>query len=166
MSDSPELSIVPRPAAEQAGAPTRIRRILVPVDFSHLGEKALNYARDLACHLGAQLCLLHVVERMDFAGEYATVLLDSAKAQAEYLGHLKELQYGLLADLHTEATVREGVPFQEIVQAARDLNCDLTIMCTHGRTGLVHMLMGSTAERVVRHATGPVLVVPAQAKAH
>ena len=144
-------------------APCRqcIQRILVPVDFSHLGEAAIYYSRELAVNLGAQLHLVHVLESIAHAREYATVLVDGVRARAQYRDHLLEIQYGLLADVHTEASVREGSPFQEIVAASQEQNCDLIIMSSHGRTGLMHVLLGSTSERVLRHSTRPVLVVPA-----
>jgi universal stress protein A len=53
----------------------------------------------------------------------------------------------------------KGVPYHEIVQAGQQFKADLIVLGTHGRTGLQHVFMGSTAERVVRHAACPVLVV-------
>jgi nucleotide-binding universal stress UspA family protein len=58
-----------------------------------------------------------------------------------------------------ESLVRRGPAYSQIVAAARDLNADLIILATHGYTGLKHVLLGSTAERVVRHAPCPVLTV-------
>lgn len=59
-----------------------------------------------------------------------------------------------------------GPPAQRITETAQNEAADLIVMGTHGRTGLRHMLIGSVAERVVRHATCPVLVVPRQTEAH
>jgi nucleotide-binding universal stress UspA family protein len=61
--------------------------------------------------------------------------------------------------IKVEAYLRVGCPFDEIVQMANHLNVDLIIIGSHGRTGLTHLLLGSTAERVVEHAQCPVLVV-------
>jgi len=61
--------------------------------------------------------------------------------------------------VHHSAVVREGKPFEEICRAAETLSVDLIVLTTHGYTGLKHVWLGSTAERVVRHAPGPVLVV-------
>jgi nucleotide-binding universal stress UspA family protein len=58
-----------------------------------------------------------------------------------------------------QVQVRDGVPWEEVVTAARESNTDLIILSTHGRTGLSHALLGSVAERVMRHAPCPVLVV-------
>jgi nucleotide-binding universal stress UspA family protein len=61
--------------------------------------------------------------------------------------------------LTTSAVVREGKPFEEICHAARTVGADLIVLSTHGYTGLKHVWLGSTAERVVRHAHCPVLAV-------
>ena len=59
----------------------------------------------------------------------------------------------------TEVLVRVGRPWHEVVSAVSELGVDLLVLTTHGRTGLPHMLMGSVAEKIVRHASCPVLVV-------
>ncbi|HTD65875.1 MAG TPA: universal stress protein, partial [Candidatus Limnocylindria bacterium] len=66
---------------------------------------------------------------------------------------------GIRPALIKSTVVRNGVPFHEIAQAAATLKIDLIVISTHGYTGLKHVLLGSTAERVVRHAPCPVLVV-------
>ena len=63
------------------------------------------------------------------------------------------------ASIGAEALVRAGQPYYEITTAAKELDVDLIVITTHGRTGLKHALLGSTAERVVRHAPCPVLTV-------
>ena len=73
--------------------------------------------------------------------------------------YLKRLRQEVLdEDLRVRTTVRNGVPFQEITRAATSLGADMIILTTHGYTGLKHVVLGSTAERVVRHADCPVLV--------
>jgi nucleotide-binding universal stress UspA family protein len=64
-----------------------------------------------------------------------------------------------LTGLTVKANVRSGTPYYEIVRAAEETNTDLIVLSTHGRTGLAHVFIGSNAERVVRHAPCPVLVV-------
>ncbi len=68
--------------------------------------------------------------------------------------------------LDSYIVVKTGVPWEEIVAAADELDCDLIVMSTHGRTGLWHALIGSTAERVTRHSTRPVLVKPYRQSKH
>ena len=65
----------------------------------------------------------------------------------------------ITTDIPRMTVVREGEPYAEIVAAARDLTVDLIVLSTHGRTGIAHVVFGSTAEKVVRHAGCPVLVI-------
>jgi universal stress protein A len=140
-----------------------IKSILVPTDFSPASEKALAYAAPLARLCGAKLTLLHVVEPIatpDFLSAFPLAMEDD-EVKKECRQHLQsvvealELEPGLIDRL----VVRNGRTFVEIAAAARSLKVDLIIISTHGRTGLKHALLGSTAERVVQHASCPVLVV-------
>ena len=151
------------PVIELVPALLKIKSILVPVDCSVPSEKALAYAVPFARQFGAKLTLLHVVEPVatpDFTGAFPLVLEDD-KVQAECKRHLERV----VADLQIEprlverVLVRHGRSFNEIAETARTLKVDLIIIATHGYTGLKHALLGSTTERVVRHAPCPVLVV-------
>jgi universal stress protein A len=141
----------------------QLQSILVPTDFSTPSLKALRYAAALAAQFGAKLTLLHVVEPIgptpDFA--YNPLVLDDEVVMAnakEQLQRLLERQ-GVDVALVERTLVRDGVPFNEISAAASRLKADLIVIATHGYTGLKHVFLGSTAERVVRHAPCPVLVV-------
>jgi universal stress protein A len=72
---------------------------------------------------------------------------------------LKELQWLAGVDVPLTTLTRIGNPFTEIIGMAKVLDVDLIIISTHGRTGLEHMLLGSTAEKIVRHSNCPVLIV-------
>lgn len=143
----------------------RLKRILVPVDFSDCSRKALRYAIPFAREFGASISLLSIVHvpyhGSDFEGislpMLESELRSSAVKQLEAMA-AKELP----AEISRDTTVRVGRPFHEIVEAAREGNADLIILATHGHTGLKHMLLGSTAENVVRHASCPVLIVREQ----
>lgn len=141
----------------------RLQSILVPTDFSAPSTKALRYAVALAAQFGAKLTLLNVVEPIgatpDFA--YNPLVLENEKVMAAAKEQLKRLieQQGIDAALVEKTLVRYGVPFNEISGAAARLKVDLIVIATHGYTGLKHVFLGSTAERVVRHAPCPVLVV-------
>jgi universal stress protein A len=148
----------------RAGATTTtIRSILVPTDFSVPAGQALVYAVALAEQFGAKLTLLNVIEPIgathDFA--YNPLVLENEKVKAAALEHLKRLpdKEGIDPALIDKAVVRSGTPFTEICDAAKKLRSDLIVIATHGYTGLKHVFLGSTAERVVRHASCPVLVV-------
>jgi len=139
----------------------KINRILVPVDFSTESSHALDYAVDLAGNMRAKIILLHVIEPV-YAGGDGLALVSQPFAP-ESSADKKRL--GLIAakfipkGVFDKAIVRMGVPYHEITTAAKILRAGLIVLTTHGRTGLSHILMGSTAERVVRHAHCPVLTV-------
>lgn len=151
-----------RPAGVHAASPggTRIRSILVPTDFSAPAQAAIEYAVQLASQYDARLTLLHVIEPVatpDFA--YYPLTLENDKVMAAAKKHLDQMAAKLKANLVEKTLVRNGVAFHEIARAAQTLKADLIVISTHGYTGLKHILLGSRAERVVRHAPCPVLVV-------
>lgn len=152
-----------RKVANVAFPSLRIKSILVPLDFSTESRRALDYAAALARQFKAKLTLLHVIEPIampDFAGSFPLVMEnDESMAWAE-----KQLEKMARSARIPTATVekilvRLGRSFHEIAEAARTRKVDLIILATHGYTGLTHALLGSTTERVVRHAPCPVLVV-------
>jgi universal stress protein A len=151
--------------ARRAARPARlkIKHILVPLDFSEKANKALVYAMALAESLGGKITLLHVVEPVYLTTEPGMTFLPQQTATAEeHAGRkrmLKTAQELITKHLFERAVVRQGTPYREITTTAKTLNADIIVLATHGRTGLNHVLMGSTAERVVRHAPCPVLTV-------
>ncbi len=144
-----------------------IRTILVPVDFSEGSRRALLYASELASRFGATIDVLHV---WDVPTYLPSDTLITAGAQAWELTRLVQHNAeGALEKFVTEA-VESGIPIarkraepgvasQVIVDAAEHDRYDLIVMGTQGRTGLERVLLGSVAERVVRHARCPVLTV-------
>jgi universal stress protein A len=152
-----------RAALPSPVAPLNIKSILVPIDFSPPSAKALDYAVAVARLFKAKLTLLHVVEPIATPAFVALSLpvmendklMEAAKGQLERTLKSAEVSRGLMAKL----LVRCGRSFHEIADAARTLKVDLIIISTHGFTGWKHALVGSTTERVVRHAPCPVLVV-------
>ena len=140
-----------------------IKSVLVPLDFSGESKKALAYALPFAEQFGAKLTLLHVVESVatpDFATSFP-LAIENDKVMALCKRKLEHLikEQAIDPKLVEKALVRCGRSFHEIADAARTLKVDLIIISTHGYTGLKHALLGSTTERVVRHAPCPVLVV-------
>lgn len=139
------------------------QRFLVPIDFSEYADQALKYALDLAQKLGAHVTLLHVIQTLPFAGAEMGVTLPYDYLQdleAELTSRMQSyLERVTAAGLQGESVVIHGVPFQSILDTAKEKNSDLIVMGTHGRTGLTHLFLGSVAEKVVRLAPCPVLVV-------
>jgi nucleotide-binding universal stress UspA family protein len=150
-------------------------RVLVPLDGSALAERALPHAERVLAS-GGQLILVRAVAPLDpdamiplsaeveFAATHGGEGLTrhahdaAARPRAVAEAYLEDLAARVGRKGVAVATrVVEGHPAERIVEAARGV--DLVVMSTHGRTGLAHFLLGSTAERVVRHATVPVMVV-------
>lgn len=141
----------------------KLGKILVPVDFSEHSTKALKYAIAFAEQFGAELVVVHIVEQMMYPGDWMYPPI----AVTEWAGEKREQVLGKLAELtasakvKTEHMVRIGRAWQEIGEIAIEKECDLVVIATHGYTGLKHVLLGSVAEKVIRHAHCPVLTVRA-----
>ena len=143
--------------------PLRIRRILVPTDFSQGSDHALRYAAMLRRQTGAKLFVLHVVEDPTLTGIWPDVYVSELPdiraglrehARTSLAAELKRLRLDRLT-----ADIAIGQSAQVICVMAERHKCDLIVMGTHGRTGVAHLMLGSVAERVVRMAPCPVLVV-------
>ncbi len=136
----------------------RLKEILVPVDFTDCTEKALFYAIPFARQFGATVTLLHVIEQPFVpAAEFGMVVPVDVSADAMH--ELEKLRARVARQIRCRSMIRPGGAEYEIVKAAQELDCDLIILGTHGRTGMNRLLMGSTAERVVRKSGCPIFVV-------
>ena len=137
----------------------KIQTILVPTDFSASADKALAYASALARHFGATIILMHAVEPIYTPDFYPPVVDERARAGAE--ARLKAMSARLreVGVLARDPHVVEGIGWDSIIETAQSADADLIVISTHGYTGLKHVFLGSTTERVVRHASCPVLVV-------
>lgn len=140
----------------------RVRRILIPVDFSSASRLALRYAAPLAQRLGATITLIYV-EKQTFLGDdllQSPQVLPDEDADAALTSRLIELaaqEVGV--GFPVETIVRRGQESVEIVEAAKALRSDLILMPTNAYTGLKRALYGSTAEDVMRHAQCPVCTI-------
>ena len=144
----------------------RLRRILLPTDFSGCANYAFPYAAAIARATQARIVCLHVVEPVVPAVGYSGLadpmpiadmseqLEDSAERELPRLTDCEELK-----GLEVEEVIVHGDAAAEIVRVAGEQEADLIVISSHGRTGLGRMIFGSTAEAVVRHASCPVLVV-------
>ena len=142
----------------------QLRRILVPVDFSASSKKALQYAAGFSAAFAPEIHLLHVVQVFTVPPELGYMPPELPNSQQELVAAARSELEKLCprdasADGRFQISVRAGVPWQEIADAARETDADLIILATHGHTGLKHVLLGSIAERVVRYAPCPVLIV-------
>jgi hypothetical protein len=149
------------PAAALAPLQFKIQRILVPVDFSDHAQKALRYALGFAAQFGAEITLVHIVEQMVYPGDWMYPPLAAtdfaAEKREQVVEKLRDLTRGM--DIKASHVVRLGRAWQEVAEIAKEKKSDLIILATHGYTGLKHVLLGSVAEKIVRHAPCPVLTV-------
>lgn len=142
----------------------QVKTILVPSDFSDYAEYAFTWALEIAEKWGAKVVALHAAPMFSHLAYPETVyMVDLAKMEAEILADAEKKLQEFVAKKGTSTVPVEtravlGDPFWEICKAAEQNRADLLVMGSHGRTGLAHVLLGSVAERVVRHAPCPVLV--------
>jgi nucleotide-binding universal stress UspA family protein len=161
----PVLAVPARTTPNRFGStsPLKLKKVLVPIDFSRTSKTALPWATFLAAHFEADIVLLNVVEKfpIDYLlgreqrNKRIVPLMTQAETELERMAGCLRNSTGL----NLSALVRAGNPFEEICQSAKALGADLIVLTTHGYTGLKHVWLGSTAERVVRHAPCPVLAV-------
>ncbi len=150
-----------------------VTRILVPTDFSAGSELAYDHALDVARRRGADLVVLHVVEEFtdysllysDFF-PYQKPVQDFYEQAKERAKERIEKSLSEFSEAHPEsastghkAIVATGPPSNAIIRAVEAESIDLIVIATHGRSGIAHALLGSTAEKVIRRAPCPVLVV-------
>lgn len=146
----------------------RFPRILLPVDFSRHCDVAAHHAAWFARVGGGEIHIVHVIanpldELYDTHDLPPLKIVDQAEAKAkELLAAMARncIEPGIPYTLH----VRHGDPFEKIVAVTEELRPQLIVLSTHGRGGLLQLVMGSVAEKVVRYAPCPIFVVPRQRK--
>jgi nucleotide-binding universal stress UspA family protein len=138
------------------------RHILVPHDFSETAQEALSFAIEVATKLGASITVMHACELP------ASVYADGVILTADFVTSLQRAAQTALArvvaaarrpGLDVKGVVLQGTAWVQIDGLAKEAHADLIVMGTHGRRGIARALLGSVAERVVRTAPCPVLIV-------
>lgn len=160
-SHVPVLSIKhPEHEFVKEGTVTELKRILCPCDLTGFSNAGTALATALSERFGATIVFMHVIDdRMNYPqfGPAEEPLI-SGNARPDALRALKEMA-DHYTGMPTEIHVAVGVPHNEIARAVQEEDIDLVVMATHGRTGIAHALLGSTTEKVVRHAPCPVLTM-------
>jgi len=139
-------------------------KILVAIDYSENSNYAFNYALELAKQFNGELTLMHVIHEP----------VDMARILFPYLSY-EQLENAIMEDgakmmekfcteqmggfINYKTAVAKGIPYQEIVRKSQETGATLLVIGTHGYTGVDHLIFGSTAERVVRSASCPVLTI-------
>ena len=142
----------------------KLKRILVPIDFSEHSAQALLYARKVTTLSAAQLDLVHVLHFPSFttvsdAGVFSIADFDT-DLEVKAVEHLKEFYAQVIGDAALVSfSSLEGPAADEIVSHAAETKCDLIVIGTHGLTGIDRFLLGSVASKTIRRAPCPVLVI-------
>lgn len=147
----------------------KLKKILYPTDFSESSLEALPYAVAFARDSKAKLILMHVVNEKIFSEGLSLPRAIAPEALGQEMAEEASRRLKMLipererAGLDVEMVILHGMPFLEIIRYAKTNDIDLIVIGTHGRSGVEHIIFGSTAEKVVRKAPCPVLSVkPAQ----
>jgi len=149
----------------------KLKRVLVPVDFSRNSLDALDYAVALGNAFNPEFVVLFALEPLQFAvaghayGGAVPINIESLVTEQRRMARadLDDLQKRIARKkVKVRAILGSGAPYRVIVDTAKRLGADLIVMGTHGRTGLTRFFMGSVAEMVARHAHCPVLTVRGQ----
>jgi nucleotide-binding universal stress UspA family protein len=132
--------------------------IVAPVDFSHEADRAVEAAVELSGNT-AHVTVVHVTAPIVIVEPVVMYDIISDETRCEQLKQSLKERYDAPKYQGVNFEVRLGDPGLEIVKLATELKAGLIVMSSHGRTGLAHLLLGSVAERVVRTAKCPVLVL-------
>jgi nucleotide-binding universal stress UspA family protein len=140
------------------------KTILYATDFSESSDHAFEYAYSLAKSFDARLVILHVInEPVDLRGFYVPhISFDKLEEEIEQGAQklMEQFERKYLGEYNNfDSIVAPGIPYDEIIRRAEAENAELIVMGTHGRTGLDHVLFGSTAEKVVRKSPVPVMTI-------
>ena len=141
-----------------------LKKILVPQDFSEYSLHALKYAVTFAELFKSELIVLHIVEPIVYPADFSFGQVSIPAMEEEIRKHSEEQLTELVAreiptGIKATPIIRIGKPFIEIVEVAKSENTDIIVISSHGRTGMDHVLFGSTADKVVRKAPCPVLTI-------
>lgn len=143
---------------------TTINKVLVPIDFSDYSKSALKYAVNFAKSFNAEIILIYVVEPVIYPPDFSMGQIAMPSINTEWDDRAKEelqklAKSEIVGSANVKTVIKTGKPFVEIIETAKEENVDLIIIATHGRSGVEHILFGSTAEKVVRKAPCPVLTL-------
>lgn len=140
----------------------KFKRVLVPTDFSEHAKLALDYAVSLPFEDDGEVLLVHSIEPTVYPIHQVISRHDELSIENQ-VRKTCQMQLDDMAKAVTSVKVRtlirDGYASEELVDVADDEACDLIVISTHGHSGIKHLLLGSTAERVVRKASCPVLTV-------
>jgi nucleotide-binding universal stress UspA family protein len=161
MAPCPVLAVKADKSGGSAAAIGAIKRIVVPIDLSSCSLDALEYAVQFAKQIGASITILHAMEPVAYGLDFSLSHAKDWKRQREYLEERLTILSACLTSfgIKTDHVLKPGLPVDSLASYVNGHMFDLMIMGTHGRRGLSHLLLGSTAGAMLRHVSCPVLTV-------
>jgi nucleotide-binding universal stress UspA family protein len=148
------------------GNMSEIKKILAAIAFSKYSQEILNYAAKLARNLDAELVVIHVINIRDVEAVSSIQSMGYTVDTHQYLSGMEEERRTQIEQMLQEAgypgekvriIFKVGHPFEKLLQAVKDEKGDMVVMGTKGRSDLEHVLMGSVAEKMIRHSPIPVV---------
>lgn len=140
------------------------KTVLIPIDFSEVSYKVIDFLEGLSMNTADSVILLHVLNERNYkileevasfdADEYKKMHTEKAKESLERIAQKLRSQ-----GFDVDVRVVFGVPFREILQAEKDFNISCIVIGSHGRSNLTEMIIGSVADKVVRKSHAPVFLV-------
>jgi nucleotide-binding universal stress UspA family protein len=148
---------------QSVGIPKQIKHIVVGTDFSETAERAVDAAVSLAAQVGAVVSLVHAYELPMYSFPDSVVVSspDAAKRiTTDALARLEQaVEQRKVSGISIQSVLRMGAPWDELNGVAAEENADIIVVGTHGRRGFSRVMLGSVAERLVRTAVRPLLVI-------
>lgn len=142
-----------------------VKKILIPTDFSPFSERLIDYVKDFFGAGLPKIEILHVLMKEPPILTIRSLDLTEERVKQSILSEAEEQMDEFIKKVSDRIgcesckNIRQGVEYQEIISFAEENEIDLIVIATHGRTGLLHTLIGSVTEKVVRYSRVPVLVV-------
>jgi nucleotide-binding universal stress UspA family protein len=138
-----------------------IKKLLVAIDEGPIAEKVAQGGLQLGLQLNAAIALVSIVDISSLMIEGSAIPTDLVKIKKkEYMKIHQMLIEKIFKDHQVRTFIEEGKPYEAILKVAEVWEADLIVLGTHGRTGLTHLIMGSVAEKLIRHSEIPTLIIP------
>jgi nucleotide-binding universal stress UspA family protein len=143
----------------------KMKKIVIAVDNDPSSEKIALNGFQLGLQLNAKIALLSVVDLSMLITEGTVIPKEFADiAINDYKKNHQMLLDTVFKEHKVLTFVEEGIPYQVILNVAKEWDADIIVLGTHGRTGISHLIMGSVAEKIVRHSEIPVFIIPIKSR--